>query len=129
MFLFKSTISLILQMIRARPYVPSNDEHPVGEEYHYCHAQVKLVLELFFKFSHSSMVLSYDNKNRVKIGLPAVSRLNKAKRWFMESDRPKLPTHDYPKPFKIIPSVYLELKFRENVDPSRYETDELRMFQ
>jgi hypothetical protein len=98
----------------------------MGEKYHYCHAQVKLILELFFKYSESSMVLSYDNKCRVNIGVPAVSRLDKAKKWFMENDQPKLPEHDYPKPFKIVPSVYLQLQFHEN-DTLKVEYDEMSM--
>jgi hypothetical protein len=86
------------------------------------------MVELFFKYADSSLVLSYDNKNRVKIGTPCVNRFNKAKRWFMEEDRPKLPTHDYPKSFKIIPSVYLQLKFKKDYG-LRIELDELGMLR
>lgn len=61
----------------------------------------------------------------MNIGIPSVSRLTKAKRWFLNGDEPKLPTHDYPRPFKIVPSVYLQLQF--NGERDKFEVDELSM--
>ena len=100
-------------IIHARPYQPHNNDHPSSPRYHFCHAQVRIIYEFFF-FSSNSSVISCDNKNKVSIGKPAVHRLNRAKKWFMKEDEPKLSTHDFPKPFHIVPSGYLILKWKDN---------------
>lgn len=44
----------------------------------------------------------------------------------MKKDQPKLPTHDFPKPFHIVTSGYLAIKWQPNTHSEReYEIDQL----
>jgi hypothetical protein len=117
-------------IIHARPYHPDNSQIS-HDKFHFCHAQVKLLLELFFKFEEESWIISCDNKNKISIGKNAVNRLNRAKRWYMKKDNPKLETHDFPKPFHIVSSGYLVLKRKtnnnnniNNKNNNNFETDQ-----
>ena len=99
-------------VIKARPYMTNTDNHKKGEKYHYCHAQVKLLRELFAE-DEETLSISYDNKNKISIGKPAINRLNRSKRWFLKGDAPRSNSHDFPVDFHIIPSAYLLLTKRK----------------
>lgn len=81
-------------------------------------------MEFAFMFEDCCHVLSCDNKDMVEIGVPAVNRLNRPKRYFMEKDKPKLDIHDIPvrSNLKIIPFGYLFLKRKEGGMRLNYDT-------
>jgi hypothetical protein len=101
-------------IIKSRPYIPNNNNFKKDEKYHVGHSQVKLLLELFSRYHDETLIISYDNKNKIGIGRPAVSRLNRAKKWFMKEDAPVFDIHDFAVDFHIIPSAYLILTQPEN---------------
>lgn len=53
-------------IIQARPYQPHDNDHHNAPKYHFCHAQVRIIFELFFYCSETS-VYSCDNKNKVNL--------------------------------------------------------------
>lgn len=101
------------RLIHARPYKPRNDDHPKGAKFQFVSSQVRTVFELLFSFPGETISFSNDNKNKCSIGNTCVSRLNRAKKWFLNEQIVHLPTHDYPKSFSIVPSGYLVMR---NVD-------------
>lgn len=109
-------------ILHARPYQPRNDDFVSSRRTHFCHAQVRILCELFSYFSAS--IYSCDNKHKVSIGVSAVNRLNRARKWFLDGDAPKFPIHDYPKPFHIVPSGYLSLKWSGPHEPRAQELDQ-----
>jgi hypothetical protein len=84
---------------------------------HYCKAQVKMVINFIsyiakkFNMKDQCLIMSVDDKAKVKIGIPAVSKHVKLRKFFELSKSPKLPDHDFPfgKKYLLVPSGYLEL--------------------
>lgn len=109
-------------IINSRPYIPNNNNHKQGEKFHIGHAQVKILMELFSLHCEDSLIVSYDNKNKVSIGKPAINRFNRAKKWFMKNDFPTSEIHDFPVDFHIVPSALLILRKDPTCDLREFDT-------
>ena len=59
-----------------------------------------------FNLKKDCLLLSIDDKCKVKIGVPAVSRYVKLRKYFETTQAPKTPDHDFPLGTKylIVPS-------------------------
>ena len=79
---------------------------------HYCKAQIKTVINFVsiiaqnHNIKDQCLLLSIDDKSKVKIGVPAVSRHVKLRKFFDLSNPPQTPDHDFPfgKKYLIVPS-------------------------
>ena len=91
---------------------------------HYCKTQIKLIINFISTISDKlnmkkeCLLLSIDDKCKVKIGVPAVSRHVKLRKYFeIAKGGPQTSDHDFPlgKKYLIIPSGYLELDVSHDI--------------
>ena len=82
-----------------------------SEDDHFCKAQVKCVINYLSHLSSQLgikdiLLLSADDKAKVKVGVPAVSKFVKSRKFFEIGKGPKTPDHDFPvgQRLLIIPS-------------------------
>jgi len=63
-----------------------------------------------------------DDKAKIPIGVPAVSKLVKSKKYFIKGKGPVTPDHDFPlsNELKITPSGYLELIPNNKIEQDNY---------
>ena len=109
------------QLINARPATKRNNEH-VGDIHahrHQCFATVKAVRELAAKHDDDCEVFSVDDKCKIPMGTPAVSRLVHQRRFFMKDQAPKLADHDLRTGFMIVPNGYMRLQTKTNFIDTR----------
>ena len=77
---------------------------------HFCKAQIKYIFNylshLKNAFKIPVLAFSIDDKAKIKIGTPAVSRYVHSRKYFELKNEPKTPDHDFPIGSKmlIIPS-------------------------
>lgn len=78
---------------------------------HYCKCQVKYIFNYLSHIAKSQenakvLILSIDDKAKVKVGNPAVSRFVHSKKYFKVSNGPRTADHDFPigSKFLLIPS-------------------------
>ena len=97
-------------LIQAR--VPAKQNTATAKEHahlHYTQAQVQYVNEIFQFFGCTR--ISADDKNKVNVGTPAVSRYHQISAFFMVDDAPNQLDHDFPYAnSKLIPSGYLVMQ-------------------
>lgn len=80
------------------------------KDFRYTCVQVNLVNEFAACYSEEVLALSCDDKNKINIGTPAVSRYCKYQSFFDTQNLPDLPDHDFPlRNSKLTPSGYLVL--------------------
>ena len=92
---------------------------------HYHAANVKFKMECAKDNNELIDVISVDNMNKIKVGTLAVSRYHQIRRFFLNSDAPKYPDHDFPVPgYHLTPSGYMFLSTdgHENVENSYQAT-------
>lgn len=93
--------------------VPRKDNSALYKEHEdrqFCSSLVKACVEFGRRFENDTLVLSCDNMNKVNVGVLAVSRYHQIRRFFMTTDSPCYPDHDFPAPnSKISPAGYLVL--------------------
>ncbi len=89
-------------------------------DFRYTCVQVNLVNEFAALYSKEVLAMSCDDKNKINIGTPAVSRYCKFQSFFDVNSLPDLPDHDFPlRNSKITPSGYLILKDKHTDRRSR----------
>ncbi|XP_077867443.1 uncharacterized protein LOC144356671 [Saccoglossus kowalevskii] len=93
------------------PKTSTNNQRKLDENSHFYFTQVKYCMELASKYAESCVAISCDNMNKVKIGVPAVSRYHQQTRYFPRRDTPDFNDHDFPNPgYLITPAGYMLLK-------------------
>ena len=79
---------------------------------HHAASLVRFALEFGALFGDFVDIVAYDDKAKLKVGSPAVSRYHQMCKFFLENDMPNFQDHDFPDPGSLItPSGYLHLKF------------------
>lgn len=73
-----------------------NNRSEYQEDSHYCHAVVKLALELHALFAHESAMFSSDDMNTMRCGTQAVSRRFHINRYYLFGNEPNYLDHDFP---------------------------------
>lgn len=109
--------------VQAKVPPKRNDVRKKNDNAHFYSARVKYCLEAASMFSDISIVMSVDNKNKVKVGstTPAVDRRISVRRIFPLDDAPRYLDHDFPTPgYLITPCGYLEMM----TDQPKQSTDE-----
>ena len=82
----------------------------LNEDDHYCKAQAKYMMNYLTyvsnNFNDTALLLSMDDKSKVKIGVAAVSRFVHSRKYFYSDNGPKTLDHDFPisSKYLIIPS-------------------------
>ncbi len=77
--------------------------HP---DFHLTCAQVNYVQELVSLYNDECISLSCDNKAKIPLGIPAVSRYVRSRKFHLLDQSPNLPDHDFPKAgVKITPAI------------------------
>ncbi|CAG8780207.1 34497_t:CDS:2 [Gigaspora margarita] len=91
-------------------------DHPDG---HYCLVSVKCAKQFASLFANVSVIISQDDKAKVGLGVPAVSRTFSTLQSINELV--KVADHDFPAGFSqlLVPSVYLMIKPNETNDELR----------
>ena len=75
---------------------------------------MNVVGELAEMFSNETIAVSADDKNKVNVGMLAVSRHFSINNTFATDDQPNYPDHDFPYAnAKLVPAGYLLLKSRK----------------
>ena len=64
------------------------------EDLHYTRAQVAYVNEMME--TYGAICLSCDDKNKINVGTPAVSRYHQLSKFFLQGDAPKYYNHHFP---------------------------------
>ena len=97
-----------LGLVDARvPPKRNSGEKETHQDFHYTSCQVSMVNQLAEMFSDNTLALSADNKNKVEIANPAVSRRCQLNRFYLKKDAPNYSDHDYPyRNSKIVPGGY-----------------------
>ncbi|CAF1556269.1 unnamed protein product, partial [Didymodactylos carnosus] len=81
--------------------------HP---DFHITCAQVNYVQELASLYNDECISLSCDNKAKIPLGIPVVSRHVRSRKFLLLNQSPNLPDHDFPKAgVKITPAGYVRL--------------------
>ncbi|CAF3383836.1 unnamed protein product [Rotaria sp. Silwood2] len=79
-------------------------------DFHFTCSQVNYVEELSSLYSDEILALSCDNKAKIPLGAPAVSRYIRSRKFHLVENQPNLPDHDFPRHgIRINPSAYLVL--------------------
>ncbi|UJR18766.1 hypothetical protein I4U23_005672 [Adineta vaga] len=99
--------SRILAKIPQKRNSKSIKEH---DDFHFTCAQVNYVEELSSLYSDEILALSCDNKAKIPLGAPAVSRYVRSRKFHLVENQPNLPDHDFPKyGIRINPCAYVML--------------------
>ena len=98
-------------LIHARvPPKRNSKEKKTHIDFHFTCSQVNLVNEMA-SLCDNTLSLSVDNKNKVEVGIPATSRRNQIRTFYMVSDSPNYNDHDFPHTnSKLVPAGYQILK-------------------
>ena len=81
---------------------------------------MNVVGELAEMFSNETIAISADDKNKVNVGILAVSRHFLINNIFATDDQPNYPDHDFPYAnAKLVPAGYLLLKSRSKSSVSK----------
>ncbi|XP_070555394.1 uncharacterized protein [Ptychodera flava] len=116
--------SLYTGAIDARIPTATNNRRKEDVNAHYYFCQVKYIMEFCSKFKDSTTVISCDNMNKVKVGVPAVSRYHQQGRFYPNNDAPDFEDHDFPNPgYLITPAGYMVLT--PQIDQPNFTTDDL----
>ncbi|CAG8852584.1 186_t:CDS:1, partial [Gigaspora margarita] len=88
----------------------SRDEAREHQYEHYCLASVKRAKQFAKTFASASIIISQDDKSKIGLGVPAVSRTFHTLQSFAEPVR--VSDHDFPYGHdqKLVPSVYLMIQ-------------------
>ncbi|CAF4579955.1 unnamed protein product [Rotaria sp. Silwood2] len=79
-------------------------------DFHFTCSQVNYVEELSSLYSDEILALSCDNKAKIPLGAPAVSRYVRSRKFHLVENQPNLPDHDFPRHgIRINPSAYVVL--------------------
>ncbi|CAG8530480.1 7001_t:CDS:2, partial [Gigaspora margarita] len=102
--------------------VSQSEMNPHIDE-HYCLASVKMVREFASTFANHSIIISQDDKAKIGLGIPAVSRTFRSLQSFNEPVT--VSDHNFPHRAKqkLIPSVYLIIN-PEDTNESLRQVDE-----
>ena len=87
---FKSAVSAWV------PPKRNSGERTPHLQFHNTCAQVNLINELSQIHSRETALLSVDNKNKVEIGNPAISRRSSIRKIYLTKDAPNYNEHDFP---------------------------------
>ena len=89
----------------------NSGEKKVHKDFHYTCSQVNLVSEMATYAQEGTLCMSVDNKNKVEVGIPAVSRRRQIRKFYLESEGPNYNDHDFPhRKCKLTPAGYQVLK-------------------
>ena len=109
-------------LITARPGLKRNDG-TVGEPHEHrkhCFTEVKIAREFGAKHQEECIVLSCDDKCKLPVGPPVVSRLaTLSRKFFIDNDSPVLDDHDIRTGQCIVPNGYMQLKMKEGFVDTR----------
>ncbi|CAF4545828.1 unnamed protein product [Rotaria socialis] len=79
-------------------------------DFHFTCALVNYVEELSSLYNDEILALSCDNKAKIPLGAPAVSRYVRSRKFHLVEKQPNLPDHDFPRHgIRINPSAYAVL--------------------
>lgn len=72
-------------------------------------AQVKYLISYLSSFEQDSLLISMDDKAKVKIGIPCISHHVKSRKYFVKGTEPETSDHDFPlaNGLLIVPSGFL----------------------
>lgn len=103
------------EIIKAKPSAKHNDATVGASHKHRHHAftVVKAVREFSAKHEEEAVVISADDKCKLPIGPPIVSRLVNSRKFFLSGEEPNLPDHDIRSGMCITPNGYMVLKKNE----------------
>ena len=83
-------------VINARVVEKYNSYSELHPDAHYLFERNKMRREMAVLFNDNLKIISMDDKAKVKVGAPAVSRYHRLKRLFPSSDNPNYSDHDFP---------------------------------
>ena len=91
-------------------------------DFHYTSTQVNLVNKMTYLCRSNTMAMSVDNKNKVKVGIPATSRHTNIRTFHLLDHASNYHDHDFPNPnSKLVPAGYQilrhELKRSRSLSP------------
>ena len=99
-------------VVEARVAAKKNTMRKGHPDAHHAASLVRFALEFGALFGDFVDIVAYDDKAKLKVGSPAVSRYHQMCKFFLENDMPNFQDHDFPDPGSLItPSSYLHLKF------------------
>ena len=102
-------------VVDARPGVKDNSNRKSHPDQHHCASQVKTAREFGSDNKSQCVTLPCDDKSKIKMGLPAVSRYHQLNKFFVQSDSPQYNDHDFPVPgYLISPSGYMVIENGNN---------------
>ena len=78
------------------------------QDEHICKTQIKYMINFLSLFNDCSCLISVDDKAKIKVGPPSVSRYVHSSKYFLSKDSPQTKDHDYPiaERFLITPSGF-----------------------
>lgn len=89
----------------------SNNLTKWHEDFHFTAANVSMFAELASFFSSDCVMLSCDNKNKVRFGAPANANTTRPRGMYLENQLPSLPDHSFPtRDAKIVPMGYMNVR-------------------
>lgn len=101
-------------LIKAHVAKKQNKEDSNNPDFHFCASQVATANEIFQFHEKETIRISADDKNKINVGTPAVSRYFQIRSFYKSDDDPILPDHDFPyAESKLIPSGYLIMKSKQ----------------
>ena len=80
-------------------------DHPNSQ---YAKAKIKYCYNFATYFKEKFLFFSCDDKSKIKVGIPAVSKFVFSRRYFTKENKPETPDHDFPigNKYLITPSGY-----------------------
>lgn len=85
-----------------------NDRTKWHQDFHFTAATVKLFAELACYFSDDCVLMSCDNKNKVRFGAPVNTNPSRPRGFYLEDAMPSLPDHTFPtRDAKLVPMGYM----------------------
>ena len=97
--------------VDARPGVKDNSNRKSHPDQHHCASQVKTAREFGSDHKSQCVTLSCDDKSKIMMGLPAVSRYHQLRKFFVQIDSPQCNDHDFPVPrYLISPYGYMVIE-------------------
>jgi hypothetical protein len=66
------------------------------EDDHFAKAQAKYLIAFLSMFKEDALLLSIDDKAKIKVGIPCISHHVKSRKYFSKELGPQTPDHDFP---------------------------------
>lgn len=96
-------------IFQARVAPKKNSKRVHDPDAQFYSSRVKLIREFAQHFAEEIAVFSADNKNKINLGVVAVDRRIKIRKFFPDGDQPNFIDHDFPHGYKVTPMGYMNL--------------------